>query len=348
MSDQIKNHGLNLLVKTLVTLGAVALIYFILTSFLFKQSTTLDRQEPPYDTEVAQTSIENKEEATSTPVSREQLAAGLMAMRNTNISIPESLTLSQYEKLIASTTLSKEQIISYLGDSSADLHSAGPGFLMRGGQAGLQIYLPRLQGVLDDDLISQGQALVRVYIDTILDKSGKNILDDESPFEKNNFFNKLKFENVLTSQSEKYYKTERALHLKGDQLSIVDDVKKISGSIVLSLPIAVSKYTLSLDQIVTKSTIKAGNAQVSVTEVKDGAIYLHVRSASKSIVYVKCFNQNGEVVATSMITAIDPEELTSKGFDKQSILSFNLTDQVDHLEIYAPAEVATKKYSFAI
>ncbi len=103
-------------------------------------------------------------------------------------------------------------------------------------------------------------------------------------------------------------------------------------------------YQMSLDQIVTKSNVKVGNATVSVTDVKDGAIYLHIKSSSKSVVYVKCFNQNGEVIATTMITSIDPEE----SFNKQSILSFNLGDQVDHLEISAPSEIAIKKYSFAI
>jgi hypothetical protein len=337
MSEQLKTHSLNLLVKTLVTLGAAMLIYFTLTSFLFKQSTTLDKQESTQ--EVTQTLNTSTEESTSTPISRDQLAAGLIAMHNTNISIPESLTLSDYENLIASTTLSKEQIASYSGDNPQDIFPAGPGFLMRGG-AGLKVYLPYLQVVFDNET----QPLVRVYVDSITSKSGKNILDSESPFEKNNFFNKLNFEEILTEKAEKYYKTERALHLKGDQLSIFDDVKQVSGSIVLSLPISVSKYTLSLDQIVTKSTVKAGNTQVSVKDVKDGALYLHIKSASKTVLYVKCFNQNGEVIAASMITSIDPEQ----GFDKQSILSFNLGDQVDHLEIYAPSEIATKKYKFAI
>ncbi len=337
MPEQLKTHSLNLLVKTLVTLGAAMLIYFTLTSFLFKQSTTLDKQEST--PEVSQTSNTSTEESTSTPISRDQLAAGLIAMHNTNISIPESITLSDYENLIASTTLSKEQIASYSGDNPQDIFPVGPGFLMRGG-AGLKVYLPYLQVVFDNET----QPLVRVYVDSITSKSGKNILDNESPFEKNNFFNKLNFEEILTEKAEKYYKTERALHLKGDQLSIVDDVKQVSGSIVLSLPISVSKYTLSLDQIVTKSTVKAGNTQVSVTDVKDGALYLHIKSASKTVLYVKCFNQNGEVIAASMITSIDPEQ----GFDKQSILSFNLGDQVDHLEIYAPSEIATKKYKFAI
>ncbi len=342
MSEQIKNHGLNLIVKTLVTLGAAALIYFTLTSFLFKQSTTLEKKVPPYDTKVSQTEIDSNDESTSTPISREQLAAGLIAMHNTSVSIPESLTLTQYEKLIASTTLSKEQIVSYLGGSGVEeesLSPVGPGFLTRGG-AGLQIYLPYLQGVLGEG----DQPLVRVYIDTILDKAGKNILDSESPFEKDSFFNKLKFEQIVDSIGDKYYKTERALHLKGDQLSVTDDVKKITGSIVLNLPISVSKYTISLDQIVTKSTIKAGNTTVGVTDVKDGAIYLHIKSTSKSVVYVKCFNQSGEVIAASMITSIDPEQ----GFDKRSIISFNLGDVVDHLEIYAPSEIATKKHKFAI
>lgn len=341
--SEIKNHGFNLLVKTLVTLGAAALIYLTLTSFLFKQSTNLDRREPPYDTEFANTSIEEHENSTSTPMSREQLAEGLLAMRSTRISVPETLTLGQYENMIASSTLSKDQIMSYLADntlSEENIYPVGPGFLMRGGQAGLEIYLPYLSGVLDDE----EQPLVRIYIDSITDKLGKNILDVESPFEKNNFFNKLKFEKIFDQQSNKYYKTERTLHLKGEQLSIVDDVKKISGSVVLNLPISVNKYTLSLDQIVTKTNIKVGNATVAVSDVKDGALYLKIKSASKTVLYVKCFNQNGEVVASSMISLIDPEE----GYSKQSILSFNLTDQVDHLEVYAPKEIATKKYSFAI
>lgn len=337
MSEQLKNHGLNLLIKTLVTLGAAALIYFTLTSFLFKQSTTLDKQEPT--PEVTQTLNTTTEESTSTPISRDQLAAGLIAMHNTSISIPESITLSQYENLIASTTLSKEDIKSYLGNELSDINPAGPGFLVKGG-AGLEVYLPYLQVVFDNE----AQPLVRIYIDSILNKSGKNILDSESPFENDSFFNKLRFEQIVTEKANKYYKTVKPIHLKGDQLSIVDDVKKISGSIVLSLPISVSKYTLSLDQIVTKSAIKTGNSQVTVKDVKDGAVYLHIKSTSKTVLYVKCFNQNGEIVAASMITSIDPEQ----GFDKQSIISFNLGEQVDHLEIYAPSEIATKKYKFAI
>jgi len=337
MPEQFKTHSLNLLVKTLVTLGAAALIYFTLTSFLFKQSTTLDKQEPTQ--EVSQTLNTTSEESTSTPISRDQLAAGLIAMHNTSISIPESITLSQYENLIASTTLSKEDIKSYLGNELSDINPAGPGFLVKGG-AGLEVYLPYLQVVFDNE----AQPLVRIYIDSILNKSGKNILDSESPFEKDSFFNKLKFEQIVTEKANKYYKTVKSIHLKGDQLSIVDDVKQISGSIVLSLPISVSKYTLSLDQIVTKSAIKTGNSQVTVTDVKDGAVYLHIKSTSKTVLYVKCFNQNGDIVAASIITSIDPEQ----GFDKQSIISFNLGEQVDHLEIYAPSEIATKKYKFAI
>jgi len=337
MPEQFKTHSLNLLVKTLVTLGAAALIYFTLTSFLFKQSTTLDKQEPTQ--EVSQTLNTTSEESTSTPISRDQLAAGLIAMHNTSISIPESITLSQYENLIASTTLSKEDIKSYLGNELSDINPAGPGFLVKGG-AGLEVYLPYLQVVFDNE----AQPLVRIYIDSILNKSGKNILDSESPFEKDSFFNKLKFEQIVTEKANKYYKTVKSIHLKGDQLSIVDDVKQISGSIVLRLRISVSKYTLSLDQIVTKSAIKTGNSQVTVTDVKDGAVYLHIKSTSKTVLYVKCFNQNGDIVAASIITSIDPEQ----GFDKQSIISFNLGEQVDHLEIYAPSEIATKKYKFAI
>ena len=337
MPEQFKTHSLNLLIKTLVTLGAAALIYFTLTSFLFKQSTTLDKQEPTQ--EVSQTLNTTSEESTSTPISRDQLAAGLIAMHNTSISIPESITLSQYENLIASTTLSKEDIKSYLGNELSDINPAGPGFLVKGG-AGLEVYLPYLQVVFDNE----AQPLVRIYIDSILNKSGKNILDSESPFEKDSFFNKLKFEQIVTEKANKYYKTVKSIHLKGDQLSIVDDVKQVSGSIVLSLPISVSKYTLSLDQIVTKSAIKTGNSQVTVTDVKDGAVYLHIKSTSKTVLYVKCFNQNGDIVAASIITSIDPEQ----GFDKQSIISFNLGEQVDHLEIYAPSEIATKKYKFAI
>ena len=344
MSEQIKTHSLNLLIKTLILIGVATLIYLTLTTSIFKQSTNLDKQVQTLNENADQKIVENNLESTSTPISREQLAAGLIAMHNTNISIPESLTLSQYEKIIASSTLNKDQILSYLGDGSVNLTPSGPIFLTRGGQSGLQAYLPHIQGVLDDELISQGQAMVRIYVDSILDKSGKNILDAESPFENNSFFNKLKFEKILNNQGEKYYVTERAVHLKGNQLSIVDDVKKITGSVVLNLPISISKYTLSLDQIVTKTSIKAGNAQVAVTDVKDGAIYLRVKSTAKSVVYVKCFNQNGEIIATSMITAIDPEE----SFDKHNIISFGLNDQIDHIEIYAPTEVATKKYKFAI
>lgn len=358
MSEHLKTHGLNLLTKTLVILGAVALIYFILTSFLFKQSTNLVKQTPPYDTEVPETS-KTDDNGTSTPISRDQLAEGLTAMQNTEIAIPNPITLAQYEQLIASTTLNKERIAVHLvGDATSpeynktlsDLAQVGPGFLMRGGQAGLQVYLPYLEGVLDDSLVDQNQSLARVYIDSITDKSGRNILDSTSPFEQNSFFNKLKFERVpaFAEVVNKYYVAERALHLKGNQLSAVDDVKQISGSVVLNLPISVGKYTMSLDQIVTKTNIHAGNATVGVMNVKDGAIYLHIKSNSKSVVYVKCFNQNGEVIASSMITAIDPEESSPNGFDKQSILSFSLTDQVDHLEIYAPSQVVSKKYHFAI
>ncbi len=322
MPANLKNHGLNFLVKTAVVVGVAVIIYFMLTLSLLRQSTNLEKK----DIEIPKAS--QQDTATSTDVSRDQLAAGLIAMHNTNISIPESLTLSQYEKLIGSSTLNKDDL------EEEELNSVGPGFLARGG-AGIVVYLPYLQGVLDDD----GQSLVRVYIDSITNKLDKNILDSESPFETDSFFNKLKFEKI-----SHYYKTERALHLKGDQLSIVDDVKQIKGSVVLNLPISISKYALSLDQIVTKSSVKAGNTTVSVAEVKEGALYLKTKSTSKSIIYVKCFNQNGEVIATSVITAIDPVD----GFDKQSIISFSLSDQVDHLEIYAPSEVAIKKYKFAI
>lgn len=351
MTEHIKNHGLNLLIKILVTLGAVGFIYFTLTSFLFKQSTNLDKTEPVYKAEQNEnftTDYAKVEDATSTPISREQLAAGLIAMHNTTISIPESLTSAQYENLIASSTLSKEQVARHLGQDTADIFPAGPGFLTRGGQGGLQIYLPSIQNALDDELVRQGQTLVRVYIDSILDKNGKNVLDTESPFEQKSFFNKLKFEKIITSDADKYYKTERTLYLKGDQLSILDEKKKINGSVVVNLPVSVNKYTLSFDQIVTKSKIKVGNAQISVAEVKEGAIYLNIKSANKTVLYIKCFNQNGELISTSMVTAIDPEEFTSNGFDKQSILSFNLGEQVDHLEVYAPSEILVKKYRFAI
>lgn len=359
MSEHIKNHGLNLLLKIAVTIGAGLLIYFTLTSFFLTQSTNLDKIETPYDKEVPQTSNDNNNESTSTPISRDQLAEGLMVMHNSEISIPDSLTLSQYEGIIASTTLTKEEIAVHLvGDASSPeysktldgLNQVGPGFLMRGGQAGLQIYLPYVQNVLDDDLVKEGQPLVRLYLDSLIDKNGKNVLDSESPFEQNNFFNRLKFETapVFANQTTKYYATERALHLKGNQLSIVDDIKQISGSVVLNLPISVSKYSLSLDQIVTRTNLKMGNAVVGVTDVKDGAIYVHIKSNSKTVVYIKCFNQNGDVIASSMVTGIDPEEFKSNGFDKQAILSFNLTDQVDHLEVYAPSEIVSKKYHFAI
>lgn len=362
MSEKIKNHGLNLLTKIIVTCGVVGAIYWATTTFLYRESTNLPKTEDQIskiENTIPTVAEDTEDTQVDAPVSREQLAEGLIIMRNTDISIPESISLAQYEQIIASTSLSKQQIaVHVVGDASSgeynhtleQLSPVGPGFLMRGGTSGLQIFMPYLQNILDDSLIDENHTLVRVYVDSITSKSGKNILDSESPFELNSFFNRLKFEQVpaFNEQTDKYYKTEKVLHLKGDQLSIVDDVKQVAGSVVLNLPVSVSKSTLSLDQIVTKVKVKAGNAQVGVTQVKDGAIYLQVKSPSKTIVYVKCFNEGGEVIATSMITAIDPEQFSTGSYDKQSIISFNLNDQVDHVEIYAPKEVAQKKYKFAI
>jgi len=297
--------------------------------------------------------------ATNTPISREELAQGLSVLSSTDISIPNYLTTSQYEKIIASSTLSKEQVAVHLaGDAgNADyshilgqLFQAGPAFLMRGGEAGIQIFVPYIENVLDDNLAPQGNSLVRVYIDSITDKSGKNILNTNSPFEQNNFFNQLSFAVIpaLSEQTDKYYKAERTLRLKGDQVSIVQDVKQISGSVVLNLPVAMASSTLSLDQIVTKSKIKVGNVQVGVTNIKDGAMYLEIKGSAKSMIYVKCFNQNGRLIATSVIPEIDPEKFVGSGFDTHNIVNFDLSEQVDHVEVYAPSQIVSKKYHFAI
>jgi hypothetical protein len=269
------------------------------------------------------------------------------------------MTASQYEKIIASSTLSKEQIAIHLaGDANnpeyshttSQIFKAGPAFLMRGGEAGIQIFMPYIENVLDDNLAGQGNSLVRVYIDSITDKSGKNILNTGSPFEQNNFFNQLSFEVIpaFSEKTDKYYKADRTLRLKGEQVSIVEDVKQISGSVVLNLPVEMASSTLSLDQIVTKSKIKVGNVQVGVSDIKDGAIYLKIKGNSKSMIYIKCFNQNGRLIATSVIPEIDPEKFVGSGFDTQNIVNFNLPEQVDHIEIYAPSEIVSKKYHFAI
>ncbi len=379
MTEFIKKEGPSLLVKVLVGIGFALLVYWGLEKYLFNGFSNLtkvnqktdssndnlrnDNQQDitkyPDSTDINSTTSSATDNATNTPISREQLAEGLIALQNKDIAIPDNTLLSEYEGIISSSTLTKEQVAGHVaGDSTnpeytsilGKLVQAGPAFIMRGGDSGLIIYAPYLKNVLDNDLVALGQNLVRVNIDSITNKDGKNILDVDSPFEQNTFFNKLSFERVpaFAEESNMYYKAERALRLKGDQVSIVDDVKKISGSLIFNLPISVEKYDLSLDQIVTKVKIKAGNTTVSVSDILDGAVSISIKGNSKSVVYVKCFNSNNQIIASSMITALDPEQFVGGSFTKQSILNFSLADSIDHIEIYAPSQVVTKKYSFEI
>lgn len=373
------NIGKNIL-NALIMIGLPVLIYLLIYKFFtintsvainpnqdnFQNVTEVKRaedskQSPNLDTNINAQSTSSVQVKNEPQISRQQLAEGLIALQNSEISIPQELTLSEYEKLMASSTLSKKQVaISITGGvNSPDytetldkIFAVGSGFVARGGDQGLQIFMPGLENVLDDRLISEGQTLIRVDINSITDKNGQNILDSESPFEQGSFFNKLVFEKVPQTAEyfDKYYKADRVLRLKGDVSSIrsISEIKKISGTVVVNLPISVKKYDLSLDQIVTKSKIKAGNVTVGVSEVKEGGLYLNIKGTSKSILYIKCFDDKGTVIATAVVSAIDPDQFSASGFNKQAILNFNLSELVDHVEIYAPSEVVAKKYPFVI
>jgi hypothetical protein len=155
-----------------------------------------------------------------------ELAQNLMLFKKKDITVPEPMTQKEFEGVIAKASLNKADLASQLAGSwdissglvQNQLFSTGPGFIMKNGGE-LEIYMPTVPHILDTELINLGNSLVRVNITSIIDKKGNNVLNDDSPFEKNSFFNQLKFESrllTINNQNVTFHEASRALRLKGN------------------------------------------------------------------------------------------------------------------------------------
>lgn len=287
-----------------------------------------------------------------------ELAQNLMLFKKKDITVPEPISLKEFEGVILKSSLNKADLATELagswdissGSVQNQLFSTGPGFVMKNGGE-LEIYMPTIPHVLDKELINLGNSLVRVNISSIIDKKGSNVLNDDSPFEKNSFFNQLKFESrliTINNQNVTFHEASRALRLKGNLISATDDIKKINGTVLLYLPVNLNKYTISNEKVIPKTVLKAGKVSVTISDIKNGAIDLDMKGVSRTVVYIKLFKSADESMSSTMFTFVDSDQFAADGFNQQSTISFDPTQKIDHIEIYVPSELITKKYNFAL
>ena len=291
-------------------------------------------------------------------VSDTEMAQNLMLFKKKDVNVPEPMTQKEFESVIADATLNRKDLATELAGSwdissdlvESELFSTGPGFIMKDGGA-LDLYMPSIPHILDKELIDLSSSLVRVNISSIIDKKGNNVLDDNSPFEKNSFFNQLKFEGrsfTIDNQKVLFYEASRALRLKGNLISATDDIEKINGTVVLYLPVNLTKYSIPRAKVAPKTFIKAGKVTVTISDIKNGAIDLDMKGGSRTVVYIKLFKSASESMSSTMFSFVDSDQFTSDGFSKESTINFDPSQKINHIEIYVPSELVTKKYNFAL
>lgn len=367
----------NSLIKTLITSTVVVIslgiIAFFVVTGITLNSQNSDQSQSSFSGEnsaknvqtVSNTNGSNSENASETnnislqnQISDSEMAENLLFFKEKDITVPDSLTQKEFEGILSSSTLSKKSVASDLARMnnvspdtvSKELFTVGPGFIEKGGSEGLNIYMPEIKFILEPELIAQDNSLVRIILNSVIDKKGNNILNSDSPFEKNSFFNKPKFEGYVMDDLEKtkYYTATRALRLKGTLISVTEDVKQINGSVAIYLPVDLKKYSLPNSKISPKSITNTGNVTISVIDIKDGALEIGMKGASKTVVYLKLYNASGEVLTTSMSTFIDSDQFNGAGFDEQSTINFNPSQKIDHIDVFVPVSLTSKKYNFSI
>jgi hypothetical protein len=116
----------------------------------------------------------------------------------------------------------------------------------------------------------------------------------------------------------------------------------------LYLPVNLNKYTISNEKVIPNTVLKAGKVSVTVSDIKNGAIDLDMKGVSRTVVYIKLFKSADESMSSTMFTFVDSDQFESDGFNQQSTINFDPSQKIDHIEIYVPSELVTKKYNFAL
>ncbi|MCX6716578.1 MAG: hypothetical protein NTV72_01500 [Candidatus Taylorbacteria bacterium] len=169
---------------------------------------------------------------------------------------------------------------------------------------------------------------VDVKIDSIIDKSGKNIFDNESMFEGDPFFTR-----VSLNQNDKpvnHLTGTRALNILKD--SLAKDIVEIKGSIVVSIPNKVKSVKYS-DAELNKLPVTT-DKYLSVFSFADKNVVLKVNGDLKNMVSIKVFDVAGkEMKATAVKNMI-------QGFD------YTYGNSINSLELVYTGSTTDKTYAF--